>query len=324
MKVDGVHGDFIVYDKPQDKECSVRISFMKCEKQDSLKCKAQKVKLRKTMTENNGKFGYALDSIGFIKWFDTMPELVDYYKNDPVHPFKRPYFYSGVDIKQPSPILPARNTLPSVPSPSINRPKPKFPTLERSDAPNDPRPTDLSLRDKQKNKKHVSERLNVRVSEKSISNSGSDSDADDFKPSPSNSLPPKIFPNLESPTIKDHPNVKSLLDGKPEGYYVIHKDKNRNTATNPYSIYAVKQSKRTGDNRVQTAQIHFDTFSQHYLVGSKPYPTLDAFLENNTETLKFNVKFDRPHYIDPREIREGSEGFKPPKDETPYIEHYKR
>ena len=63
---------------------------------------AQKVKLKKTDTQNDGRPGYALDTVGYIKWFDTMPELVDYYKNDPIHPFKRPYFYSGPGGSNPS------------------------------------------------------------------------------------------------------------------------------------------------------------------------------------------------------------------------------
>ena len=75
MKVDGVHGDFIVYNKPQDTQCPVRISFMIQEDSrgsEPPKCKAQKVKLKKTETQNDGRSGFALDTVGFIKWFDTI------------------------------------------------------------------------------------------------------------------------------------------------------------------------------------------------------------------------------------------------------------
>ena len=43
MKIDGIHGDFIVYEKLADKDCPIRISFMKQDKESS-KLRAQKVK----------------------------------------------------------------------------------------------------------------------------------------------------------------------------------------------------------------------------------------------------------------------------------------
>ena len=103
MKIDGIHGDFIVYEKHADKDCPIRISFMKQDKESS-KLKAQKVKLRKTEIENKGGSGYALDSSSYMKWFDTMPLLIDFYKNDPIHPFKRPYFHAGRSDVESSPV----------------------------------------------------------------------------------------------------------------------------------------------------------------------------------------------------------------------------
>ena len=309
MKVDGVHGDFIVYNKPQDTQCPVRISFMIQEDSrgsEPPKCKAQKVKLKKTETQNDGRPGFALDTVGFIKWFDTMSELVDYYKNDPIHPFKRPYFYSGVDARPSAPI----QVTPSV-SPTPNRPKPKYPSL--------PRPDPASPK-KLPSRPSTLDRLKPQILPEISSESETDSDDDGFKPA---DIPPSPTLPMESPIIYDHPDIKSLLDGKCEGSYVIHKDKNKNSETNPYTIYAVKPSKRTGENRIQTAQIHFDRALQKYKVGTALYATVDAFLESNASALKFNSKFDRPHYINPHELI-NPERFKAQKEENPYVEHYKK
>ena len=152
------------------------------------------------------------------------------------------------------------------------------------------------------------------------SDSESDPEDDDFKPE---ALPSPTLPDLESPIIYDHPDIKSLLERKCEGSYVIHKDKFKNTETNPYTIYAVKPSKRTGENRIQTAQIHFDKVLQKYKVGSALYATVDAFLESNASSLKFNSKFDRPHYINPHDIIPPRRS-EAPIEENPYVEHYKR
>ena len=327
MKVDGAHGDFIVYDKPQDRECSVRIAFMK-QGTESSNLKAQKVKVKKTGTENNGGLGYALDAFGFVMWFDNMPELVDYYKNDPVHPFKRPYFYSITDVPQPSssstssilnsPILP----------PKRPRSKSKHRTLEKSDTSSTPVTLDQKLEyvstKSRVKKKSIDRRLQKLTIESSKNDSESDSETEVLKlKNHSDTLPPRTLPNLESPTIYDHPDIKSVLEGKLEGSYVIHKDNTTNNESNPYTIHAVKASKRTGEKVVVTAQINFDTYSRKYRIGNKSYPTLDAFIETNSDTLRFNSKFDRQHYLSPKEIK-GTGEFKAFKEETPYVEDYKK
>ena len=327
MKVDGAHGDFIVYNKPQDRECSVRIAFMK-QGSDTHNPKAQKVKLKRTENENNGGLGYALDAVGFVKWFDTMPELVDFYKNDPVHPFKRPYFYSGTDIPQPSSSTSSILNSPIVP-PKRPLSKSKHHTLEKSDTSSttvtpDQKPEYVSTRESRTKKKSIDRRLKMLTIESSKNDSGSDSETEVLKlRKHSDTLPPRTLPNLESPTIYDHPDIKSVLEGRIEGSYVIHKDNTTNTESNPYTIHAIKASKRTGENVVVTAQINFDTYSRKYRIGNKSYPTLEAFIETNSDTLRFNSKFDRQHYLSPKEIK-GTGEFKAFKEETPYIEDYKK
>ena len=328
MKVDGVHGDFIVYDKPQDRECSVRIAFMKQES-ESHSPKAQKVKLKRTENENNGGLGYALDAIGFVKWFDNMPELVDFYKNDPVHPFKRPYFYSGGGVPQPSSSsTPSILNSPIVP-PKRPRSKSKHRTLEKSDTSSttvtlDQKPEYVSSKESRTKKKSIDRRLQKLTIETSKNDSESDSDTEGLKLRKiSDTLPPRTLPNLESPTIYDHPDIKSVLEGKLEGSYVIHKDNTTNTESNPYTIHAVKASTRTGGKVIATVQINFDTYSRKYRVGKRSYPSLDAFIETNSDTFRFNSKFDRPHYLSPKEIK-GTGEFKAFKEEIPCVEDHKK
>ena len=325
MKVDGAHGDFIVYNKPQDTECPVRISFMIQEDargSEFPKCKAQKVKLKKTQTQNDGRPGFALDTVGFIKWFDTMPELVDYYKNDTIHPFKRPYFHSSADVRPSAPI----QVTPSA-SPIPNRPKPKH-SNSRSDHPfthslNNPRTNDMEVQMKSRKPRSKPSTLD-RVQELKLPDPSNDSGSEsEPEYSPSDPLPPRTLPNLESPIIFDYPDVKKLLEGKCEGTYVIHKDKHKNSETNPYSILVVSPSRSTGTNRIKTAEIYFDAASNEYKIGKRSYASVDCLLESNSETFKFNVKFDRPHYINPHEII-GSEKVKEPKEENLYVEHYKK
>ena len=333
MKVDGAHGDFIVYNKPQDRECSVRIAFMS-QGQESSNPKAQKVKLKRTENENSGGLGYALDAPGFVKWFDTMPELVNYYKNDPVHPFKRPYFYSGADVPQPSSSsTPSILNSPILP-PKRSRSKSKHSTLEKSDTSAttltiDQKPDYVSTRDSREKKKSIDRRLQKLTIEASKNDSESDSDTEVLKlRKHSDTLPPRTLPNLESPTIYDHPDIKSVLEGKVVGSYVIHKDNTTNTESNPYTLHAVKASRRAGENRVVTAQINFDTHSGKYKIGGRSYPTLDVFIETNSEKLRFNSKFDRQHYLNTKEMKEispkGLGEFKALKKEIPYVEDYKK
>jgi len=289
MKEDGVHGDFIVYEKPQDRECSIRISFMKQEmNSESTKCKAQKVKLRRTKTENNGGPGYGLDSTTFMKWFDTMPMLIDYYKNDPVHPFKRPYFYSGTKDPDSSP-LSHRSTASS------------------TDAIDSTGYTDPNITEE------FSETMRRTASER------------DTVEEP----PPLTDPTLESPIIYNHPKAKSLLNGKPAGTYLIHQDDKRNTEAKPYTIYAIQTSRRTGDNRCSSASIFFHEDTNTYSIGSeaKAFRSIDELLEAHGEFLRFNVKFDRPHYVDYKDIPESKDShhqMKSTAEENPYVENYRR
>ena len=276
MKEDGAHGDFIVYEKPEDRECPIRISFMKQETlSESTKCRAQKVKLRRTKTKNNGCPGFGLDSNTFVRWFDTMPMLINYYQNDPVHPFKRPYFYSGTVDPDSSPIS--------------NRSK------ASSIDPNDSAPIYMDAN----NEEEVEG-------------------------------PPSLNETtLESPIIYNHPKAKTLLDGKPSGTYLIHHDQNRNTDAKPYTIYAIKTSRRTGGNRCSPASIFFNADTNRYTVGTeggRSFESIDELIEAHSDFLRFNVKFERPHYIDHKDIprsNDYSDQLKTRSEETPYVENYR-
>ena len=149
-----------------------------------------------------------------------------------------------------------------------------------------PRP-DLSSPEKLPWRLDTFDRLKPHIIQEISSDSESAVEDGSFKPT---DIPPSSTLPMESQIIYDHPDIKSLLVGKCIGSYVIHKDRFKNTETNPYTIYAVKPSKRTGENKIQRAEIHFDTFLQKYRIGSSLYATVDAFLENNANSLKFNAK----------------------------------
>ena len=138
-------------------------------------------------------------------------------------------------------------------------------------------------------------------------------------------------PNLESPVIYDHPDAKSLLDGKPAGTFLIHQDKNKNTDTKPYTIYTIKASKTTGKNRLYPTSINFNKETNTFNAGEKgegkSYSTLDDLITANSHYLKHNVKFDQANYVDTQDIP-GSKDYRPKnKKASGYVrcvENYKK
>ena len=313
MKIDGNHGDFIVYEKHADKDCPIRISFMKQDKESS-KLKAQKVKLRKTKIENKGGSGYALDSSSYMKWFDAMPLLIDFYKNDPIHPFKRPYFLAGRSDLEPSPVE-SLSGASSVDNLDVD--EQEFDNKGTTE--NDPSQSEYE--DLARGLK------NIGIKEKKGEVKKKDTSKEHEKPKPAvrkrslaasvtRQIPPSSAQSeWDDNVIYDHPDAKSLLTDFPAGTYVIHHDQKRHTETNPYTLYAVKASKRTGSNRVYPVAITFDPKNESYMVGDKvdgkTYSSLDSLIEQNSGFLSKNVKF--LHYVPKKEIP-GSDNYRPYND----------
>ena len=73
---------------------------------------------------------------------------------------------------------------------------------------------------------------------------------------------------------------------------MIHRDQKTNNESNPFTIYVVKKSRRTGWNKIATASVHFDKKKQEYgFLKSQTitYPTIEALIEDNKSLLRFNV-----------------------------------
>ena len=309
MKIDGIHGDFIVYEKHADEDCPIRISFMKQDKELS-KLKAQKVKLRKTEIENKGGSGYALDSSSYMKWFDTMPLLIDFYKNDPIHPFKRPYFHAGRSDVESSPVE-SLSGASSVDNVDVD--EQEFDIKGKTE--NDPSHSEYQ--------DLVCGLKNIDIKEKNVGVIKKDTSKEHEMPRPAirkksttssveRHIPPSsVQSELDDNVIYDHPDAKSLLAGFPAGTYVIHHDHKRHTETNPYTLYAVKASKRTGNDRVYPVAITFDPKNKSYMVGDKvegkTYSSLDSLIEQNSGFLSQNVKF--MHYV-PKNKIPGKDNFR--------------
>ena len=83
---------------------------------------------------------------------------------------------------------------------------------------------------------------------------------------------------------------------------------------NPYTIYAVKKSKSTGDNRAGAATVHYNDAMDTFSVGNKKgrgYSSLKSLIDGNKDTLKDIVTLETPpstcpsktnDYINPKEI----------------------
>ena len=211
-----------------------------------------------------------------------------------MHPFKRPYFYSGTKDPDSSPL-----------------------SHRSSDSSND------AVDSSGYTDPNTTEELGETMRRMANVNMSPEQDTVEEPP-------PLTEPTLESPIIYNHPKAKSLLNGKPAGTYLIHHDENRNTEAKPYTIYAIKTSRRTGDNRCSPAHIFFHADTNTYSVGSKDakaFRSIDELLEAHSEFLRFNVKFHRPHYLDYKDIPESKDyrhQTKSSAKENPYVENYRR
>ena len=101
--------------------------------------------------------------------------------------------------------------------------------------------------------------------------------------------------------IYDEPNVRSRILGKPEGTFLIYQGDD-NTEENPYTIYAVKFSRRAGKNIVIPASIFYNSADKTFTVMGKgdyapSYPTLRALIEGNDSFLQHHYTKTPPGYI---------------------------
>lgn len=255
MRDNGTTGDFFVYDKPGEVDYPLRIAFLKFDTKDN-QTKVQKIRLRTRQAGNRKEFGCDLHatSVNNVRWFVSLPELVDSLKDDPAHPLSRPYFYSGADISPR--IETPRNSLPPTPPPTLSLP--------------------------------VDDQLFERRSRDSLELPNTPNKPNDFK---------FVDPtDVEDPRTEDDgtilynvSNVDRLLDGKPLGTFLIHKG-SENTESMPYTIYAVRCSKRLGINKVYPASVLYNSDEKRFAVKGKKaasFPSLEVLIEANKSILKY-------------------------------------
>ena len=96
MRLNGALGDFIVYEKPEDREYPIRIAFLISDTKASNQLKTQKVKVQTTKTGNKGGFGIAMQS-AYLKWHDSLSDLVHSCKGNVNTILLRPYLYSDAE-----------------------------------------------------------------------------------------------------------------------------------------------------------------------------------------------------------------------------------
>ena len=94
--------------------------------------------------------------------------------------------------------------------------------------------------------------------------------------------------------------MKELLNEKPVGTFIVHRDSMKNTELNPYTIYAMKFSKTEQKNRVCPANVRYAPLDKMYFVGNRKdrgYSTLKDLIQGNRATLKY--EFVEQQYVLP-------------------------
>ena len=85
--------------------------------------------------------------------------------------------------------------------------------------------------------------------------------------------------------------ILRMLEGHPEGTYIIHQSREKNEITQPYTIYAAKTSSYDGRIRLVPAYIYFDETTNQFSVGTlgKKYHTLQELVQGNKKLLKWQI-----------------------------------
>ena len=231
MKQNGSTGDFIVYEKLDEAESPLRVAFLRLDEGIGDQMRAQKIRVTKTDTKNFGGKGFGMKSTS-LRWYDSIPKMIHYIKNDTNHILTKPYFYNSSD---------------SCPSLSCPPSCPPSPPLLKSNGISNATPIPESNAGPPNGE---SQEGKPWILEDSAINGAS--------------TPSKM--TLDGDGIKiieNRENVECLIQGKPIGTYVIHRG-HRNTVENPYTIYAVKYSKREARECVIPARIYYYPEDQSY------------------------------------------------------------
>ena len=253
MKRAGSTGDFIVYEKADDAQCPLRVAFLKEDENAGNQMRAQKIKVVRTQNGNRGGKGFGLQS-SYVRWYDSIPKMIHYIKNDTNHILTKPYFYK-TSVSHHSPLPPKRPPPP---------PRQKPADVQTNDSSSDPSDDE-------------SQEEEPPISEHGAAAAGGE----------------QLHSDDDIEIVENRKNVRSLIEGKPVGTYVIHRGR-KNKPQNPYTIYAIKYSKRENRDRVVPANIYYDPEEQSYRVGHtrKTFPSLSALINGNRAILK-------DHYIEP-------------------------
>ena len=200
LKQHGKPGDFVLYEKNQGlrgNDSGFRIAFIKHDKETNFESSLRKVRILKTEDRNKGRPGFCLEHEP-NKWSDTLDTLLSTWRKDP---------HLGIDTPFDGSIQQTKTTL----SPSTN-----LPSVQRKRSLSSP---NTLARFSQKDKAKPSRALSPNNMLSNRSNSQSLISLDD--------------PNIDH-VFYNEPNVKTLLEGKPEGnkcspqivnlYFLLFKD----------------------------------------------------------------------------------------------------
>ena len=183
LKQHGRPGDFVLYEKNQGirgNDSGFRIAFIKHDKETNFESSLRKVRILKTEDRNKGRQGLCLEHEP-NKWSDTLDTLLSTWRNDP---------HLGIDTPFDSSILQTKN------APSLTT---NLPSVQRKRSLSSP----VTLaRFSQNDKTKPSRALSPNNMLSNRSNSQSLISLDD--------------PNIDH-VFYNEPNVKTLLEGKPEG-----------------------------------------------------------------------------------------------------------
>ena len=183
LKQYGKPGDFVLYEKNQGvkgNDSGFRIAFIKHDKETNFESSLRKVRVLKTEDRNKGRQGLCLEHEP-NKWSDTLDSLLNTWMTDP---------HLGIDTLFDSSIFQPKNAS----SLATN-----LPSVQRKRSLSSP---NNLARFSQKDKTKPSRALSPNNMLSNRSNSQSLISLDD--------------PNIDH-VFYNEPNVKTLLEGKPEG-----------------------------------------------------------------------------------------------------------
>ena len=95
----------------------------------------------------------------------------------------------------------------------------------------------------------------------------------------------------------DRRDIFRNLKGQSEGTFVVHQSKEKNSISQPYTIYANRISAKDGQVRIAPLYIVYDEISEQWTVGNgRKHPTLRDLLDRNNKLLKSQLFEIYVHY----------------------------